>query len=153
VNVPSEKVVQALEYHKYNKNAERSHIKKVENELKNLKDNDQITISLIEIDEKGKFGSNEDPKDAIRTAFANNRRVSQFIHPGNDTELDSGRTRRILNRIYDLITDLGFLPARFTKLTIDESILSFALIIGEKGSRLPVLSLFSRGELKIKFFW
>lgn len=152
VNMPSEKIVHSLKYHQYKENAERAHIQKVKSELKDLTVNDQITISLIEIDEKDQFAPNEDPKDAIRTAFANHGRVTQFIHPKSDKEGESGRKGRILNSIYDLLTDLGFLPTRFTKLRIDESILSFSWIVGDNRTRFPVLTLFSKGELKIKLF-
>ncbi|MFS0615369.1 pPIWI_RE module domain-containing protein [Lederbergia ruris] len=123
VDMNSKEIVHALEFNKYGDKAEKYHIKKVMNKLKPLNNVEEIVVSLIEIDEKEKWIQQHDPKQAIRTGFANTGRITQFIYPRRETEKEKERKGRVVNSIYDLLMDLGFLPSRIKNLTLDNIIL------------------------------
>lgn len=151
-NKDSRNIVHALETDKYKDKAESYHIRKIEKYLSIQEPTEKIILSLIEIDVKNTWDKGTDPKQAIRIGFAKNGRITQFIYPKEATESSSKRASRILNSIYDLLTDIGFLPAKVNNFDWKRPIISLGLINAGYGRFLPVMTKFNQGQLRVKLF-
>lgn len=154
VGKPSTGLVHGLETDVYKGDAEERYINKVVHHFKRLEEiwQNKTILSLIEIDEPEKYRVNTDPKQALRTAFAKVKRVSQFIHPLTDDESFGKQKHRIINSFYDLLMDCGFLPQRYNKLQMDETIISLGMLPGYGWKGLPIISSFADQTINIKMF-
>ncbi len=65
------------------------------------------TGALIELGGAGAFNTGEDPKDALRLAFARAGRITQFITPPTEEEDDTALSNRVLNSVRDLMRQTG----------------------------------------------
>lgn len=87
------------------------------------KSSDQEVISLIEIADKSSWAYNKDPKEALRAAFFNQGRLTQFIYPPAPKESEASILIRQKNSFFDLMKDVGCLPARVERFNDEPSVL------------------------------
>ncbi|ASA19532.1 pPIWI_RE module domain-containing protein [Paenibacillus donghaensis] len=110
---------------------------------------DQRTLALVEIAPKENWSKDGDPKRAIREGMKKARRLTQFIHPLTGDE--KGDTARIINALFDLLNDAGFLSNNVTKLDTYGPILSFNILKADN-KHLPVISKMDGTEIMLKIF-
>lgn len=151
----SEGIIHGLEMDRYKDKArvEQMYMKELDTHFRRLdgRNDDEVIYSLVEIDRPEVYGQN-DPKQALRTAFAKANRVTQFIHPPESKDDDDNLAMRIINSFFDLLTDAGMLPKRYKALDIDGIILSFGFIRGFGNSEYPVMSKLREGRLQMRMF-
>lgn len=146
-----ENFTRALEVDKYKDKAKDYRMYEVSRRLSSSRMDKATILSLIEIDEREKYPNKCDPKHALRQAFAREGRITQFIYPPKEEEAEKAMKARIINSVFDLLADAGFLPMRYQKIQSEEVILSFDYINHWKGT-LPIASLFHKGKLSVRFF-
>lgn len=141
-------IIQSLNIEKYGDDAYLYHERTIENKLFTLEKNRNI-ISLIEIHPKESYQSEKaDPKKAIRTAFAKNNRLTQFIYSENEA---TGYKHRLKKSFLDLLADTGFVRAAAKQLIDNKIIFGFDMITNN-GRYFPVVYRMYEGELKVKLF-
>lgn len=140
-------LIQSLNIEKYGNDAYRYHERMIENKLFSLKKSEN-SISLIEIYPKKSYPTEKaDPKKAIRTAFAKNNRLTQFIYP----EKETGYTHRMKSSFLDMLADIGVVRMD-TKQLIDNKIIFGFDMVTNGGRDFPVVYRLYEGELKVKLF-
>jgi len=132
-------------------------VRRIEKTLERNEDNGTMTMALVEINHKDNYEEQTDPKSANRIGLALTNRISQFIHPLEMEEKEDTKKARLINSFYDLLSDHGFLPARYLKLKNENLILGFSLIKGkhrenQKDMYLPVVTRMKGSEVKIRLF-
>jgi hypothetical protein len=78
------------------------------------------TFTLVELDDADAFTDENDPKFATRTGAGRNGRNTQFLVPPNDKETAAARRIRIEQSIRELFVRQAGVPARRTKLGLDD---------------------------------
>lgn len=111
---------------------------------------EDITLSIVEIEEADTYASGRDPKKAIRNSFANTNRLTQFIHPKRTDKGSYGN--RLLSSFSDLMTDAQFLPQRAEAIHLNRPLVSFAIISRGRNNHFPVLMKFIEGKLSCKLY-
>lgn len=101
-------------------------IKEIEKEVEAAK---QITACIILLPGKDKFIQG-DPKDAIRCGFALRNRLTQFITPWNNDDVEEGVSNKITSAIEDLCRQLGYVRGLDAKVMAAEDSLVHTPIIG-----------------------
>lgn len=133
-------------------------VKWLKKKLNARKDHSVITMSLVEIDRKENYKDETDPKHADRIGLAAAERISQFIYPLDTDEKQSEQKARIINSLYDLFSDHGFLPSRISNIKDDIVFLGMGLIQGKvkgKGKTvgfLPVVTKLYKNEMEARLF-
>lgn len=153
----SSKLAEALNAKEGNKAYERR-VKWIKKFVTHKERNADPVMTLVEIDDKDNYEEGTDPKSANRIGLALANRISQFIYPLDSDEKESATKSRILNSLYDLLSDYGFLPASAKKLNQDRIFLGLGLIKGKKqGERngevcLPVVTKLFQNEVRVRLF-
>lgn len=147
VHCNPEKIVCELEVGTYS--TDNAFTKRVNQINKLLKHGNTRILALVEIEPKENWSKDGDPKRAIREGMKKARRLTQFIHPLSGEE--KGDTARIINALFDLLNDAGFLSSNMTKLDFQGPILSFN-ILKTDNKHLPVVSKMDGTEIMLKIF-
>ncbi|MBD5532609.1 MAG: RNAseH domain-containing protein [Lachnospiraceae bacterium] len=101
-------------------------IKEIEKEVEVAK---QITACIVLLPGKDKFVQG-DPKDAMRCGFALRNRLTQFITPWNNDDVEKGVLNKITSAIEDLCRQLGYVRGLDAKVMDREDSLVHTPIIG-----------------------
>ena len=124
-------------------------------EIKNLIENyDKKTLSLALIDipayHDKKETKDRDPKNLIRTAFKDNRVLTQFINYNEETKINT-----IMNAIKDLISAAGFVEGSLYKnigVGKNDILVGIGKVSGGNNEKILAMSKIDKGKIYINLY-